>query len=432
MTRFLVFAIVLSSSAPAFAERTLSLAEALSLADKQNLTLHAARTQIDRAEASVAMARAALLPVASARGKYTHNYKEFAISFPAMDPLAPPPEPVVLQEQEQLDLNAQVTVPLIVPSAYFGLSSARRNLEASRAQVDVDRATVLLSVARSFYAAAGADDLVQARKHAVEVAEVTAKNARERLKVGAVTQVETARAELKLVQAEQAEVEAEAARDAAYRALATALQIKESFRCVVPDKNPRPDAKLAKVNVDEARLRRPEIRQLERSLRAFDAKSTAAGFQWLPSLSAFGNANWFNYANFVGDSSSWAVGLQVDWTLYDGGLRDAERRENAAREREAEARLRLLSDNVADEIADTRAQVSTKARAVDAATRGVTLAQQTLKLVRAQYDAGAATQLDLLEAQDELVNSEVSAVHARFEYALAELIYQKSIGRFPE
>src|SRR6185295_4685988 len=121
----------------------------------------------------VQQAWAALLPTVAAQGKYTHNYKEVSLQFPVFDPTMPTAAPkfetAVIQKGEQLDFAATATVPLLVPWAYPSLQAAKRNEEAGRAQQSVTVAQVLYATAQAYYACAGADELVEARKHAVMV-----------------------------------------------------------------------------------------------------------------------------------------------------------------------------------------------------------------------------------------------------------------------
>ncbi len=89
---------------------------------------------------------------------------------------------------------------------------------------------------------------------------------------------------------------------------------------------------------------------------------------------------------FSGDNYSWAVGLQLDWTLYDGGVRDAQRQLAAAQRDENEAKLDLLRDQVRDDVynAERRARRRGAAR--------WTTARRSLQLSQgdARPGAGAA------------------------------------------
>jgi outer membrane protein TolC len=112
-------------------------------------------------------------------------------------------------------------------------------------------------------------------------------------------------------------------------------------------------------------------------------------------------------------------------------VRDAQRHIAEAQRREAEARLELLADTVSDEVANARGSLDTKRKGVGAAQRAVDLARETLRLIRAQYEAGTAKQLDVLQAQDVLVGAEVALAQAHFDVALADLLLHRAAGEFP-
>jgi outer membrane protein TolC len=289
---------------------------------------------------------------------------------------------------------------------------------------------VLLSVARAYFAAAGTDELVVARENAVVVASETFDKAKARVDAGVVNRVEMMRAQVALVRAEQNRAEAKNTRTTAYRSLATLLGSHEPWK-VAPSDELNPLETPAERLVVGARSLRPEFAGYRHAIDAADSTARSAALRWAPSLSAFGNVRAFNYAGFAGDKYAWAVGGQLDWVLYDGGARDAQRHLASAQERENQARLDLLEDTVTDEILQAHGTRETKRLAVDAATRSLELSREALRLVRAQYDAGTAQQLDVLQAQDSLVVAEVSVAQARFDLALAEVELKRAAGIFP-
>jgi outer membrane protein TolC len=413
----------------AHAERRLTLEEALHLARSRNPDLTAARARFDQARTGIEQAWTALLPTASAQVKYTHNYKDVSLDLP---PAFGVPGPVVIQKGEQLDAQIGFSVPLLAPGAYPALRAARHTVASARANFDVSEVGILYAGAQAYFTAAGADELLAARRHAIEVARVTSKTATDRFGAGTVVRTEVTRAELALLRAEQAAVEAEDARQQAYRALATLLGLREPFRVVPGEPGAAPPAGTAAELGAKALRLRPELAAAETSIRAAESQAKAARWRWAPTLSAFGQLRGFNYAGFSGDNYAWAVGLQLDFALYDGGAREAALHLARAQRRESEARLQLLRDTVADEVANAQRALVTKRSALRTAERSVVLARDTLAIMRVQYEAGTATQLDLLQAQDSLVAAEVSQAQARLDLLLADLTLRRAAGTFPE
>jgi outer membrane protein TolC len=176
---------------------------------------------------------------------------------------------------------------------------------------------------------------------------------------------------------------------------------------------------------------RPEFRALELTTKSAEAQQRAQAWRWAPSLSAFGNLHAFNYDNFAGDHHAWAVGLQLDWVLYDGGVRDAQRHAASAQAQEAAALAAVLRDAIRDDLANGHGLLETKRHAQRAAERSVALAIETLDLVRTQYEAGQSAQLDLLQAQDGLVAAKEALAQAHFEVAVADLTLRRAAGSFP-
>jgi outer membrane protein TolC len=475
-------ALLLASAIPgvpgravAEAARPLTLEQALELGRKNNRDLRASRVRLEQSAEGIRQAWATLLPTATAQGKYTHNYKDVSLDFsplgkllgslgklqgdlagdvyaklgaPASDAVRAdldavaaaqqaggsaslPSSAVTVQKQEQLDLALNVTVPLLVPSAYPLLTAARRTQSANQESYRAGEVGVLYPIAQPFFLAAGTDELLQARRAAIGVASQTVDNARARLRAGVATRVEVVRAEVALLRAGQAAVEAADAKERAYRALGTLLQLREPFR-VLPGEQTPP----ASLPPDDGRIRRaidlrPEREALRLGIDAARSQASASLWRWAPSVSGFGQVRAFNYTGFSGDPYAWAVGLELDWVLYDGGLRDAQRRLADALRRENEERLAAIEDTVGDEIRNGQRDLETRRRALETARRAFSLSQETLTLVRAQYEAGSSTQLDLLQAQDALVVADVVQAQARFDLALAGLTLRRAEGEFP-
>ena len=176
---------------------------------------------------------------------------------------------------------------------------------------------------------------------------------------------------------------------------------------------------------------RPEFASSQRSLDALGSRVRSQKWLWAPTLSAFGNARAFTYKGFSGDNYAWAAGAQLDWLLFDGGARYAQRHLLEAQRREAELRLAQLRDTVADDVRTAERAVKTKRQAVASAQRALDLSRDSLELTRAQYQNGTALQIDLLTAQDSLVASEVALAQARFDLGLATVQLGRATGAFP-
>jgi outer membrane protein/protease secretion system outer membrane protein len=401
---------------------TLTLEQALQMGRKRNRSVIAERAKLLQAQTSVEQGWAALFPTVAAQGKYTHNNAKAEFAFPGTT------TSFLIQPVDQLDGSINVAAPLIVPAAYPALEAVKATARAADASYQVSEAQVLLSVAQTYCAAAVSDEVLLARRSNVLVNQATLKNAQVRFSAGSVTKVDVDRAELALVQAQQAERSAVFGQQKTYRALGTLIQQPLPFQVVTP--NLPPEAHDER-DLDRALQLRPEFRALQESLQSQIKTADANGWRWSPSLSGFGLARKFNYDSFTGKRYAWALGLQLDWVLFDGGNRDAARHLAAAQAEESAARADVLRDSIRDDLADGRSDLETKQQGLSVAERSVELAKETLGLVRVQYEAGTVTQVDLLQAQDALVNSQQALAQAHYDVAAADLALRHAAGTFP-
>lgn len=415
------------AAAPPGAVTDLTLDQALAMARKRNRSLFVERARLAQAQTNIEQAWAALFPTIAAQGKYTHNdFSDVRVGVPFGSPNG---VLKTLQPQEQLDGAINLSMPLIAPPAYPALEAVKANVRASEANFEVSEDQVLFSVAQTFYAAGIADEVLVARHSSVDVARATLENARTRKEAGTVTKVDLDRAELALVRAQQQEREAITGRDQTYRALATLIQADAPFHVSIPAA--AAPYQIDGHSMDMALHLRPEFRAFEETVRSADGQRRAYFWRWAPTLSAFGYARAFNYVNFAGNQHTWGVGLQLDWVIYDGGTRDAQRHLAAAQADEALARTEVLRDSINDDLVNGSRSLDTKQKAVETAERSVTLAHETLDLVRTQYEAGSVTQVDLLQAQDSLVAVQESLAQAHYDVAIADLTLRRAVGTFP-
>jgi outer membrane protein TolC len=406
----------------------LTLDQTLAMARKNNRGLAVDKAKLAEAETSVDQAWTVLFPTITAQAKLTRN--SVAAGFPEtlFNPAAAPTDKLILQPLDQRDLSVNLTQPIIAPAAYPALDAVKANYRASQAGYVVSDANVLVASARAFLACAAADEVRAARRSSIEVAQATVKNAETRQAAGTVTKVDVDRAQLALVRAEQADREAAFGQEQTYRALGTLIGANGPFT-IQPEipSAPTPDAN----NVDAALKLRPEFLAAELGLKSYEAQSNAHAWQWAPTVSVFGNAREFNYYNFALQKHSWAVGAQLDWVLFDGGVRDAQRHLANAQAAEAQAQADVLRETIRDDLANGRSQLDTKKHGLESAQRSVDLANEALELVRVQYEAGTGTQLDLLQAQDAIVGAKVDLAQAHFDVAAADLSFRYAAGTFP-
>jgi len=432
---------------------TLLLGDALARASSANLDLKAAQARLAQARAGVGKAWSFYLPQVTAGATWTHNSDAAAITLPTGyyirdlgAPQGPPAGGTVegapsnfklvpsgsitadIQKQDQLGGQLQVNQALFAPGAWFAIQSARKAEGVAEKSVEAARRDVLLGVAETYYGVTSLKKLLDITQRLLEIAQRQEKDAEVRYKAGTIAKVGYLRAEIDRARAEQDLRRARNAYDSARILLAMLLDRPADFDVVEPPPPALPTdlASLEKVALEQ----RPDVQaaRLNEDLAGSLRRITVS--RYLPALGAFGRYQISNVGGFTGKSDSWAVGLGLNWTLFDGGLREAELREGSARIAEAEAARRSAE---AKAVASVKSAIldyeSAQANALKAQEQA-DLAAENQRLVDVSFKAGAATAVEQADATAALRNASIAATSDALAAQLAALRVLKSAGLF--
>ncbi len=186
--------------------------------------------------------------------------------------------------------------------------------------------------------------------------------------------------------------------------------------------------------VQEALANRTEVKAAEVAVRVYDEFVGVVRAENRPHLDLL--ANWGYSVRrpenfFSSDYTKWNAGITLTVPVFDG-FRNAgkvaqarARREQAAQDRIAlENQIRLAAKQARDALA-------TAGRVLAAADLNVTQAQKALDMTQANYTLGAATPLDVLDAQAALTLAESLRLEALYEHANARATLRWVMGRDP-
>jgi len=120
----------------------------------------------------------------------------------------------------------------------------------------------------------------------------------------------------------------------------------------------------------------------------------------------------------------WFLGVQGSWNIFDGFLTYGKVKEARAQLEQAKVTyddsVRQVELNVATAVSNLRQAAGT----VDAAQTGVNVNLEALRLSDERLAAGTGTQLDVLNAQEQLTTARSNLVQAEFSYVAAVASYQ--------
>jgi len=132
-------------------------------------------------------------------------------------------------------------------------------------------------------------------------------------------------------------------------------------------------------------------------------------------------------------SSEWKpsfdASVNVSWTLWDGGRRNAEYGEARANAAALKTRIEDFDRQVSFEVRSRSLELASSREGVTAAEEEVRAAVDAERVVGERYKAGVATSTDVLDAQVARLQAELDRARAIANVRLAEARLDRAIGR---
>jgi len=408
-------------AAPAAEPATLALGEALRLLEAQGPAAAQARSRAEEASALVRQSAAPLLPTLTATGSYTVNRDQAAL------PRPPTGQLLYIQAYETLAASGTLRLPLLVPTAWADLAAARHGAASAEAGAEAARLGLRLAVVQGAWLETSGEEVVAAAERALATARDQARSARRAVDAGLQPPLSALASETQAVRREGDLVGARAALERAQLALGVLLGRADRVRIPMSLPAPAPAEEPGALGA-AALLRRPEVRAQAEALAAAESQETSARLRFLPVLAASGSLFAQDVPLPTGHKDGWQVMVTLSWPLYDGGLRYGKRRQANAQLAAARATAEAARLQVIQEVQDG-------ARDVAVATERLRLAEQQRKLAadaagsaKRSFEAGVASSLDVVDANDRLYQSDVGLADAHARLGVARAALSRAAG----
>jgi multidrug efflux system outer membrane protein len=335
----------------------------------------------------------------------------------------------------------QATVNISYDVDLFGrlrssAQAARAELEASEASRDAVRLALAAAVAKSYYAMQAFDQQVALTRETVRLREDALELQRKRFRGGVISEFE-----LRQLEAETAAVRAqlpplEQARETEEAALAVLLgrTPREVMQSTIKVSQAPPMAQASDLTApvlpeglpSELLLRRPDLVAAERQLAAAHAQIAVARAEMFPSISLTGSLGRESAQLsdlFSGPAGIANIALGLAQPIFSGGRLEARTQQAEARERQALAQYQQAIRNAFGEVRAALAVQARSRESFDAQAAREQALTETERLARLRYENGVASQLDVIDAQRNLLAARVSRIDALRQYraAIADL-----------
>lgn len=409
-------AIVLTTASPV-ATHADTLADALVGAYKHSGALEQNRALLRAADEDVAIGVAALRPIlnwsANVKRTFSDTYNGFSKNSSTTDTLT-------------IGLSGELLL-YDFGSTQYALEAAKENVLATRQALISAEQTVLLNAVTAYMNVRRDAEFVSLRENNVRVITQELRAAKDRFDVGEITRTDVAMAEARLA----------GARSDLASAQGALMRSREEFRASV---GRAPGALSAAValpklpsTVDQAKaiaLRsHPEIKRIQHQVASGDLQVLRTEAALKPALRLKGT---YGIQETLGGSQAYAhtgtISAELSGPIYQGGRISAILRQAMAQRDAAKGALHSTRHLVGQNVGSAWASLAVARASGEASDRQIRAARIAFRGVREEATLGSRTTLDVLDAEQELLNAEANKISAMASEYIAAYTVLAAMG----
>ena len=382
-----------------------TLADALAAAYTNSGLLDQNRALLRAADEGVAQSVAATLPVINWSIAATRTRVEVPVETTNESVLARITGDVTLFDfgVGQLGVEAQKEVVLSTRQSLRGVEQS-----------------VLLRAVQAYMNVRSAGEFVQLRQNNVRLITQEYRAAQDRFDVGEVTRTDVALAEARLA----------AARSLLAASQGDLAQSVEEYRAAIGRDpagartvNPAPVSRTLNDAKDFAVRNHPAVLEAQHSVAAAEINMRRADAAKLPSVTLNGSVSVDRDENTAGQ-----IGLNIGGPIYRGGSIPSQYRQVRANRDAARASLHLQVLSVEQQVGNAFASLQVARASRQASEQQISAAQVAFEGVREEATLGSRTTLDVLNAEQELLDARANRIAAQSNEVVASYALLSAMG----
>jgi outer membrane protein TolC len=399
----------------------LTLNDAIKKALELNWDVQLAGKDIQKAEEQISEAYANAFPRIDFTGTYTRNIKLPVLFLP---PLPGFPSELEIGANNSFDaavtlsqviFNMKVNTAIQIAGEYSSYSK-----EGNRGA----RNDIVLSVKKAFYNILLMKKLVNVSREGYLVAKANYDNVASLYKQGVSSEYDFLRAEVQMANSEPGLIQSENNLKLAknYIKNLLTLDINKPIDVIGDFQYEVISPEVIQSQSTEAINNNPLVKQLSIQESLLDKNVTIQRSDYFPSLAFFGQYdfqaqnNTFDFNNYNW-AKSFALGLQLKYTLFDGFSRGS-RIEEAIIDKEKIMLTRRLQASLNMEDA---------AKRIKAQEKNLEQAEKTISIAQTRYKNGVGTQLELIDTQAALTFAQTNYANAVYDFMTAKAEWENAV-----
>lgn len=391
-----------------------TLADALVAAYKNSGLLEQQRALLRAEDENVAIAVSALRPVLSYSATAGRTINDPALGTGG----------VALTDtwNASVSLSAQLLL--------FDFGQTDKRVEIARESVLMTREAlvgveqnVLLNAAIAYLDVVSATEAVALQNNSVRLITQELRAAQDRFDVGEITQTDVSLAQAALA----------AGRAAAAAAQGQLLVARESYKAAVgsypgnlaPLPTPPRIPETVEAAKAQARLRHPDILSAQRAVTVSEKSVELSKLATLPTVQATTSVT---RSALPGNTITGQAGVTLSGPIYSGGRLTALYRQAIAQSEASRAALLVTTQGVERQVGNAWAQLAVAGASLEATDQQIRASQVALRGAREEATLGARTTLDVLNAEQDLLDAQTTALQSRADRYAAVYSLLASMG----
>lgn len=127
-------------------------------------------------------------------------------------------------------------------------------------------------------------------------------------------------------------------------------------------------------------------------------------------------------------NDSWAAGLYVSWNVFDNNVTSAQVQENEATLRRLQSVYEQTREKIELEVRKAYNNLITAEKNILTTQVAVKQAEEEYKIAQVKYDEGVGTNLEVMDAQEKLTESQTNFFTALYNYNVSKAQLDKAMG----
>jgi len=441
MKRILIIALMLAIVLPSYAQKKLTLQEAISIALQRNSALIKMKNNLQTGESQVLNAYGKLAPDLGAQLGWSwqrvNDVGGVQRDYFGNDVTVPPSQ--VDSRNYSVGIGSNLTL-FDGLSNYATISQAKENLKANEYGISKQKQDIVFQTTDMFYTILNADELLKVRDENVQYYRKFLETVQERNKLGAVAIADVYAAQVQLGNAELQSIQAQNDFETAKNTLLNflALNVMDEYTFTDPfgeEKTVDTDSYMKDFNdvqtlVNAAMDTRFDYKSQLSTLNAAEEGITMARGGIFPSLT--GSLQYYTYAvdpSKLFDRKVLNFGLTLNIPIFSNFSVANQIQMATSNYLNAQEDLSALSRQVKIEVKQGYLNLTAAKKSLDVAVNTVTQAGETRKINEERYKLGSATILDVLQAGRDYTDALRNKINAIYDFYRKYDNLQNALGR---